>query len=332
MKGRRLLLASAFALLGLIADAAIGQTAAGTAPTYPSKPVRIVVPFAPGASTDILSRLAADELSKRLGQPFVVENVGGAGGTIGTAQVVNAKPDGYTLVAATPGPITVSPVAQKGLSYDVNQLQAITLIAEGPGGLVVAKDSPFKSVADLLAAARARPGALSFGSAGTGAFSHLASELLKTLARIDVVHVPYKGSGPAMVDVLGGRLDFYIEFFPAVAKLVDSGELRALAVTSGKRFPLRPDIPTMIEAGVPGYDASAWVGLMAPAGTPKDIIDKLQQALAQSLRDPAIVAKINGMGVIPGGQPPAEFARFMSAERDKYRKLVETTGLAINNQ
>jgi tripartite-type tricarboxylate transporter receptor subunit TctC len=330
MKRRRLVIASAIAAASLFAGTATAQAPAAT--TYPSKPVRIVVPFAPGASTDILSRLAADELSRRLGQPFVVENIGGAGGTIGTAQVVNAKPDGYTLVAATPGPITVSPVAQKGLSYDVNQLRAITLIAEGPGGLVVARNSPFKSVADLLTAARARPGALSFGSAGTGAFSHLASELLKTLAGIDVVHVPYKGSGPAMVDVLGGRLDFYIEFFPAVAKLVDSGELRALAVTSGKRFPLRPDIPTMIEAGVPGYDASAWVGLMAPAATPKDIIDKLQQALAQSLRDPAIVAKINGMGVVPGGQPPAEFARFMSDERDKYRKLVETTGLAINNQ
>ena len=327
MKRRKLIVAAGAAALWC--TAATGQSPAAS---YPDRPVRLVVPFAPGASTDILSRLAADELSKRLGQPFVVENVGGAGGTIGTAQVVNAKPDGYTIVAATPGPITISPVAQKGLPYDVRQLQAITLIAEGPGALVVAKASPFKSVADLLAAARAKPGTLSFGSAGTGAFSHLASELLKTLAHIDVVHVPYKGSGPAMLDVLGGRLDFYIEYFPALQKLIDSGELRALAVTSGKRFPLRPEIPTMIEGGVPGYDASAWVGLMAPAGVPKDIVDKLQQTMAQALKDPAIVARINGMGVVPGGQSPAEFAAFMAAERAKYKKLVDATGMTINPQ
>lgn len=299
---------------------------------YPSRPVRVVVPFAPGASTDILARLAADELSRRLGQPFVVENVGGAGGTIGTSQVVKSKPDGYTIVAATPGPITISPVAQKEVPYDVAELQAITMIAGGPGALVVRRDSPYKSLKDLIAAAKAKPGSLSFGSAGIGAFSHLSSELFLALAGIDAVHVPYKGTGPALIDLLGGRLDFYMEYFPAVQKQIDSGDLRALAVTTPQRFPLRPDIPTMIEGGVPGYDASAWVGLMAPAAVPKDVIDKLQQALAQALRDPAVVARINGMGVVPGGQPPAEFAAFMAAERAKYKKLVDATGMTINPQ
>ena len=313
----------ALSLVALLA-APLASAQSGAAASYPNKPVRVVVPFAPGASTDILARLAADELSKRLGQPFVVENVGGAGGTIGTSQVVKSKPDGYTIVAATPGPITISPVAQKEIPYDVNELAAMTMIAGGPGALVVRKDSPYKTLKELIAAAKAKPGSLWFGSAGVGAFSHLSSELFMTLAGIDAVHVPYKGSGPALIDVLGGRLDFYMEYFPAVQKQIDSGELRALAVTTPQRFPLRPDIPTMAEAGVPGYDGSAWVGLMVPAATPKEIVDKLQQTMAQALRDPAVVARITDGGR-PGGQSSAEFAAFMAAERARYKKVVDAS-------
>jgi tripartite-type tricarboxylate transporter receptor subunit TctC len=322
---RSLILVLGVALCG----AASAQT---PSQAYPVKPVRLVVPFAPGASTDLLSRLAADELSKRLGRTFVVENVTGAGGTIGTAQVAKANPDGYTLLAGSPGPITISPVAQKNLSYHIQDLQPITMIAEGPGVLVVHRDSRFKSVEDLLSAAKAKPGSLTFGSAGTGSFSHLNGELLKALGGVDIVHVPYRGSGPALIDMIGGRLDLYIEYFPAVQKFVQSGELRALAVTSARRFALRPELPTMIEESVPGYDASAWVGLMTPAGTPREIVDRIQQELAKALREPAITQRLQSLGVLAGGQSPAEFSAFLFREREKIKKLVDATGLTINPQ
>jgi tripartite-type tricarboxylate transporter receptor subunit TctC len=298
---------------------------------YPSRPVRVIVPFAPGASTDMLARLAANELTKRLGQTFVVDNVGGAGGTIGTAQMVRAKPDGYTLVAGTPGPITISPVAQKNLTYDAaKDLAPITLIAEGPGVFVVGKNSPYKTLRELLAAAKAKPQAITFGSAGTGAFSHLNGELLKSLAGIDIIHVPYKGSGPAMIDLIAGRIDFLIEYFPAVQKFIESGDVRALGITSAKRYPLRPEIPTMAEGGVPGYESAAWVSLLAPAGTPKHIVDTIQRELSAALREPAITKQLNSLGVVPGGNTPTEFAAYLNRERAQIKKLVDATGLTIN--
>lgn len=318
-------------LHALLATAACSIIPGAWAQTkYPSHPVHIVVPFGPGGSTDILARIAANELTKRLGQTFIVDNVGGAGGTIGTAQVTRAKPDGYTLVAGTPGPITISPVAARGLPYDVTKdLAPISLIAEGPGVLVVGKNSPYKTLTELLVAAKARPKTITFASAGVGAFSHLNGELLAALTGLQFTHVPYKGSGAALIDLIAGRVDFEMEYFPAVQKMIEAGELRALGISSAKRYPLRPEIPTMAEGGVTGFESAAWVSLLAPTGTPPDIIATLHRELAASLKDPAIVKQLNGLGVIPGGNTPAEFATYLNTERAQLKKLVDSTGLVI---
>jgi len=298
---------------------------------YPSKPVRIVVPFAAGGATDVLTRIAANELTKRLGQSFVVENVTGAGGLIGAAQVVKARPDGYTLLAGSPGPITIMPaISRTPMTFDAEKdVVPITLIADSPGALVVGRNSTYKSFPALLAAAKASPGKLTCGSSGVGAFSHLNCELLMSLTGVTVVHVPYRGAAPALVDLVGGQFDFMIENFPSPQKLIDSGDAHVLAVTSAKRFPLRPNIPTLVESGVSGFVMSAWIGLMAPAGTPAEVIATLQRELAAALRDPAVQKQMNDMGVVPGGNTQAEFVAYLANERETYRKLAAATGLKI---
>jgi tripartite-type tricarboxylate transporter receptor subunit TctC len=298
---------------------------------YPSRSVRVIVPFAAGGATDILTRVATTELSKRLGQSFVVENLTGAGGLIGAGQAIKAKPDGYTLLAGSPGPITIMPtISKKPVPYDVDKdVLPITLIADAPGVVVVGRNSPLKSLGELIDAAKSQPGKLSCGSSGVGAFSHLNCELFMSLTGAKVVHVPYKGAAPALVDLVGGRLDFIIEHFPSPRALIDSGEIRALAMTSKTPFSLRPNIPTINESGVPGYVMSAWVGLMAPAGTPKEAIDTLYRELSVALREPEVIKRMNDMGVVPGGQSPGELAAYLANERATYRKLSEQTGLKI---
>ncbi|MGE0314300.1 MAG: Bug family tripartite tricarboxylate transporter substrate binding protein [Lautropia sp.] len=299
---------------------------------YPEHPVRVIVPFAAGGATDVLTRLAAGELSKRLGQTFVVENLTGAGGLIGASQALKAKPDGYTLLAGSPGPITIMPVIRKTpVGYDVEKdFVPITLIADSPGAMVVGKNSRFKSVKEVLDAAKAEPGKITCGSSGIGAFSHLNCELLKSLAGVDVTHVPYRGAAPALVDLVGGQFDFLIENYPSPAKLIASGEARALAVTSAKRFSLRPDIPTLVESGVPGHVMSAWIGLMAPAGTPADIVNLLQREVAAALKEPEVGKRLASMGVAAGGSTPAEFAAYLAAERKTYAELSAKTGLKVD--
>ncbi len=319
-------------ILTAVAAFSLAGGAAWAQDRYPTKPVRIIVPFAAGGATDVLTRVAAAELGKRLNQTFVVDNQTGAGGLIGANQAIKAAPDGYTLLAGSPGPITIMPViSSKPVGYDVEKdVMPITLIADSPGAMVVGKGSSYRTVQEVLAAARAKPGKLSCGSSGIGAFSHLNCELFKSIAGVNVVHVPYRGAAPAMVDLVGGQFDFLIENYPSPQKLIDSGEARLLAVTSRERFALKPGTPTLIESGVPGHAMTAWIGLMAPRGTPTDIINLLQRELAAALKDPAVQKRMNDMGVVPGGMPPAEFAKYLDAERSTYKTLSAKTGLKID--
>ena len=316
-----------------VAAAALVVSGSGWAQDkYPSRAVRITVPFAAGGATDVLTRIAAAELNKKLGQPFVVENVTGAGGLIGAARVIKSRPDGYTLLAGSPGPITIMPVIRTTpVGFDIEKdLVPITLIADSPGAMVVGKNSRFKSVQEILAAARAAPGKLTCGSSGIGAFSHINCELLKSLAGIDVVHVPYRGAAPALADLVGGQFDFMIENYPSPQALIDGGEARLVGVTSRQRFPLKPNTPTLVESGVPGHVMSAWVGLMAPAGTPPDIVNLIYRELSAAMKDSSVQKRMNEMGVVPGGMSPADFAVYLSSERDTYRSLSVKTGLKVD--
>jgi len=299
-----------------------------TAQTYPDKPIRILVGFAAGGPADISARLIADRFAEAWGQPVVVENVTGAAGNLATDRVAKAAPDGYTLLLAASATIVTNPSLYQKLPFDpVKDLAPVTQICFTPNILAVPTDVPAKSVTELVAFVRAHPGALTYGSAGVGTSQHLAGELFKTMAGIDIQHVPYRGIAAVMPDLLGGRLTMAFGNISAILPLVREGKLRALAVSSPRRSASVPDLPTMIEAGFAGFDSTAWFALMVPAGTPQPIIEKLHHETVRILGLPEVRKRFDALGMEPVGNTPAEFAAEIARETPQWAKVIRDAGI-----
>ena len=295
---------------------------------WPNKPITYVVPFAPGGNTDTLARIIGPKLSTALGQPVVVENKPGAGGNIGSDFVAKAKPDGYTILGGTISSHAINASMYPNMPYDpIKNFEPITVLGQAPLLLVVPADSPYKTVKDLLDAAKAKPGALSFASAGNGTSPHLAGELLKSSAKIQATHVPYKGSGPAVTDILAGHVQFMFDTALIVGGHIKAGKLRPLAVTSSKRTSLFPDVPTLAEAGVPGYEIGSWQAVYAPAGTPKPIVERLNAEIVKALKSPDVAERFGALGMEPVANTPAQMAEFNKAEVAKWAKIVKEANI-----
>ena len=303
---------------------------------WPNKPVRIVVPFAPAGTTDILARAIAPELSRVFGQPFVVDNKPGAGGNLGADLVAKSAPDGYNLLMGTVGTHAINAALYPKMPYDpVRDFAPVTLVAGVPNVLVMnpAKAEAYKinSVADLVRDAKANPGKLNMASSGNGTSIHLSGELFKAMTGTFMLHFPYRGSGPALLDLIGGTMDLMFDNLPSSLPQIKAGKLKALAVTSAVRSAAMPDLPTIAEAGkLSGFDASSWFGLLAPAGTPADIVARIQQETAKALALPAVKERLLAQGAIPGGGTPAEFAKFIADETSKWAKVVKTSGAKVD--
>jgi tripartite-type tricarboxylate transporter receptor subunit TctC len=308
-----------------------GTSEGAPAQTYPDKPIRLVVPFPAGGTTDILARAVGQKLGEHLGQQVVVDNKPGAGGNIGSDIVAKSAPDGYTLVMGTVGTHAINASLYKKMPYDhIKDFVPVSLVALVPNILVVHPSVPANSVKELIAYAKANPGKLNFASSGNGTSIHLSGELFKTTAGVEMTHVPYKGSAPAVTDLLGGQVQLMFDNMPSALPHVKAGKLKALGVTTAKRFPAAPDIPAIAEAGVPGYEASSWFGVLAPAGTPKEIVNKLSSEIAKILQTPEIKERLLSQGAEPVGNTPDQFAAFIKAETAKWAKVVKESGATVD--
>jgi tripartite-type tricarboxylate transporter receptor subunit TctC len=314
---------------GFVCAAAMIVASATQTPaqTWPSKPVTLIVPFVAGGTTDIVARLVGQALSGRLGQSVIIENIGGAGGTLGATTAARAPADGYTIFMSTIAH-TIAPGIYKKLNYDFEKdFEPITVVASVPNILLVNPDVPAKDVGELIAYIRANPGKVNFGSAGVGSVEHLAGELFRSLAKLDIVHVPYRGGAPMMADIVAGHIQMAIETSGAATPFIKGDKVRALAVSTAKRTPLFPELPTLAESGLPGYDVTTWYGMLVPKGTPPEIARGIYAALVGILKEPDMIARLHEIGAEPGGEPPAQFAAFIRSETEKWTKVTAEAGV-----
>jgi tripartite-type tricarboxylate transporter receptor subunit TctC len=314
---------------GLLALSLVPRSAA--AQTFPTRPIKLIVPYAAGGGTDALARVVAHAMSEKLGQSIVIENVVGAGGNLATQAAAKSTPDGYTILMANQGPMAVNPHIFKNLTVDpLTAFDPVTLIAAAPLLVVVPAKSPYTTFKDLIDDARANPGKLTYGSAGNGSASHLASLLLNVVAKLDTVHLPYKGAGPALNDLLGAQSGYMLTTIPSVIGLVETGQLRALAVTTKTRAAILPNVPTIAESGWPDYESSAWYGFVVPKGTPTEVITIIRDATVASINAPTIRARLDGEGAQPIGNTPVEFAAFMKADSARWAVIAKSGAIGIN--
>jgi len=327
----RMVLLAATVVLTLSCAPVETSRAAETAAPFPAKPVRLIVPFTPGGSTDILARAIGQKLAETWGQSVIIDNRPGAGGSIGMEMAAKAAPDGYTLVMGHVGTLAANPALYPKLPYDpVKDFAPITLIAMVPNVLVVGPAVPSQNVRELVALAKSKPGKLDYGSGGNGSAAHLATEYFKLKAGVDLQHIPYKGTAPALSDLLGGQIALMITGLPPVLPHVKAGKLRILGVASAQRLKGFPDIPTIAESGVPGYEATQWYGLLAPAATPKDIVAKLNSDAVKALKDPSVAERLAGEGAEPVGDTPEQFGAFIRSEIELWGKVIRATGAKVD--
>jgi tripartite-type tricarboxylate transporter receptor subunit TctC len=313
----------------LLAGALSLSAGIAQAQQWPTKPIRYIVPFPPAGATDITARIVAEKLGPALGQPVIVENKPGAAGNVGTELVAKSPPDGYTILQVTVAQ-SISETLYSKLGYSLlRDLQPVAAVARVPNVMVVNPSVPARTVQEFIALAKANPGKINFASSGSGTSIHMSGEMFKMLTGVDIVHVPYKGSGPALTDLLGGQVSVMFDNLPPSMPHIKSGKLRALAITTTTRYPGLPDLPTMVEAGVPGYDSAAWFGIMAPTGTPAEVVMRINTEVNKLLALPDVRERFDQQGAIPAPGTPAEFGAFIRNEINKWAKVVKASGAKV---